>query len=175
MGSIVPTGTLVWGIQLPIQMHSRTLREDWELNAPVADLVAVAKAAEDAGAFFVGVCDHVALPHNDYTAHMSPTWYDTVTTLGYIAAHTTRVRLLSVVLIAAYRHPLVTSKAFATLDHLSGGRAVLGVGAGHTPGEWTSSGRAYPSPGARVDRMIELIEHYSGNGNRVVSCAIGDL
>ena len=157
MGSIVPTGTLAWGIQLPIQMHSRTLREDWELTAPVADLVAVAKAAEDAGAFFVGVCDHVALPHNDYTAHMSPTWYDTVTTLGYIAAHTTRARLLSVVLIAAYRHPLVTSKAFATLDHLSGGRAVLGVGAGHVETEFAALGVDFARRGAITDEAIDAI------------------
>ena len=157
MGSIVPAGTLVWGIQLPIQMHSRTLREDWELGAPVSDLVAVAKAAEDAGAFFVGVCDHVALPENDYTRHMSPTWYDTVATLGFLAAHTTDVRLLSVVLIPAYRHPLVTSKAFATLDHLSGGRAILGVGAGHVEAEFAALGIDFAQRGAITSEAVDAI------------------
>ena len=83
MGSIVPAGQLVWGTQMPIQMHSLSRREEWEPAAPVRELVAVAKAADDAGAFFVGVCDHVALPYDAYTEKMSPTWYDTVATLGY--------------------------------------------------------------------------------------------
>ena len=59
---------------------------------------------------------------------MSTTWYDTVATLGFVAALTQRIRLLSYVWVAPYRHPLVTAKAFATLDALSGGRALLGLG-----------------------------------------------
>ena len=157
MASIVPAGLLAWGIQLPIQMQSRTLREEWELTAPVADLVAAAKAADDAGAFFVSVCDHVALPHNDYTAHMSPTWYDPISTLGFLAAHTANVRLLSSVLIPAYRHPLVTAKAFATLDHLSGGRAILGVGAGHVQAEFEALGLDFAARGATTNEAIDAI------------------
>ncbi len=157
MGSIVPTGRLVWGTQMPIQMHSLSRREEWEPAAPVRDLVAVAKAADDAGAFFVGVCDHVALPNNDYTEKMSPTWYDTVATLGYLAAHTENVRLLSSVVIAGYRHPLVTSKAFSTLDHLSGGRAVLGVGAGHVAGEFEALGVDFAKRGEITNETIDAL------------------
>ena len=72
--SIVPEGGLAYGIQLPIQTLTRTLREPWEEDATVADLVRVAQAAEAAGCGFVGVCDHVAFPENDYTRHMTPTW-----------------------------------------------------------------------------------------------------
>jgi probable F420-dependent oxidoreductase len=157
MGSIVPDGQLVWGTQMPIQMHSISRREDWEPTAPVSDLVRVARAADDAGAFFVGVCDHVALPHNDYTDKMSPTWYDTVATLGYLAAHTARVRLLASVAIAAYRHPLVTSKAFSTLDHLSGGRAVLGMGAGHVVGEFEALGVDFAKRGEITNETIDAV------------------
>lgn len=157
MGSIVPTGRLVWGTQMPIQMHSLSRREEWEPTAPVSDLVRVATAADDAGAFFVGVCDHVALPHNDYTDKMSPTWYDTVATLGYLAAHTQHVRLLASVAIAAYRHPLVTSKAFSTLDHLSGGRAVLGVGAGHVAGEFEALGVDFAKRGEITNETIDAV------------------
>lgn len=157
MGSIVPEGQLVWGMQLPLQSLSKSRREEWEVTAPVSDLVAVARAADEAGAFFLGICDHVALPLTDYTQHMTPTWYDPVATMGYIAAHTTRARVLSSVLIAAYRHPLLTAKAFATLDHLSGGRAILGIGVGHVEAEFDALGVAFAARGSLTNEAIDAI------------------
>lgn len=159
MASIAVPGTLAYGIQLPIQTLSQTITEPWEAEASVADLVAVARAADQAGFAFVGVCDHVALPANDYTAHMSTTWYDTVATLGFVAAHTTTARLLSTVYIAAYRHPLLTAKAFLTLDHLSGGRAILGVGAGHVEGEFAALGVDFATRGSRTNETIDAIRN----------------
>ena len=105
------------GMQLPVQTLTRTLADPWEDTATVADLVTIAQKAEVTGHDFVGVCDHVAIPDNDYAANMTTTWYDTVATLSYLAAHTSIVNLLSVVWIAAYRHPLQTAKSFGTLDH----------------------------------------------------------
>ena len=78
---------------------------------------------------------------------MRTTWYDTVATLSYLAAHTTTVNLLSVVWIAAYRHPLQTAKSFGTLDHLSGGRVIMGVGAGHVEAEFEALGVDYANEG----------------------------
>lgn len=157
MASIVPEGRLVWGIQLPVQQLSATIREPWEVDAGVDDLLAVARTADAAGAFFVGVCDHVALPHEDYTAHMSTTWFDTVATLGFLAAATRHARLLSVVYIAAYRHPLLTSKAFMTLDHLSEGRAILGVGAGHVASEFAALGVPFAERGRITDEVVDAV------------------
>ena len=54
--------------------------------------------------------------------------------------------------------PIALASQVATLDVLSGGRAVLGVGAGHTPAEWLMRGLPHPSPSERVDRMIELAD-----------------
>ena len=155
--SIVPEGGLAYGIQLPIQTLTRTLREPWEEDATVADLVRVAQAAEAAGCGFVGVCDHVAFPENDYTRHMTPTWYDPISTLGFLAAHTSTVRLLSVVFIAAYRHPLVSAKSFLTLDRLSGGRVVVGVGAGHVESEFDALGIDFATRGARTNEAIDAM------------------
>jgi len=155
--SIVPAGSLLCGIQLPIQTLTRTLRETWEETGTVADLVRVARAAEAAGFGFIGVCDHVALPPVDYTKHMTPTWYDPVATLGYLAAATTTVRLLSVVYIAAYRHPLVSAKSFMTLDHLSDGRVILGVGAGHVESEFDALGVDFSTRGARLNESIDAM------------------
>lgn len=69
-----------------------------------------------------------------------------------------RVRLGTYVANAALRDPVQLAVDVATLDHLSGGRAVLGLGAGHTPGEWTASGIAFPSAGARVGRLAEVLD-----------------
>jgi probable F420-dependent oxidoreductase len=155
--SIVPPGALAYGVQLPIQSHSRTIREDWELDGTVDDLVAAAKAADAAGFHFVSATDHIALPYNDYTKHMSSTWYDPVATLSFVAAHTTRVRLLTAVYVAAYRHPLSTAKAFLTVDRLSGGRVILGIGAGHVATEFEALGIDFASRGRRTDEAIDAV------------------
>ena len=111
---------------IPIQTLTLNLVDPWEDDATVADLVTVAQKAEATGHSFVGVCDHVAVPDDEYSARMRTTWYDTVATLGWLAALTERVRLMSHVFVLPYRHPLVAAKSFMTLDHLSGGRAIMG-------------------------------------------------
>ena len=162
MAGIAPAGGVIYGMQLPIQMLSETSRVPWELDATVEDLVTVAQRAEATGHSFVGVCDHVAIPDNDYAAHMSTTWYDTVATLGYLAAHTTSVHLLSVVWIAPYRHPLLTAKSFTTLDYLSGGRVILGVGAGHVEAEFQALGVNFHERGKLLDESIDAVRSTFG-------------
>jgi probable F420-dependent oxidoreductase len=76
--------------------------------------------------------------------------------LAAAAAVTERIALGTCVVNAGVWEPLALANEVATLDVVSGGRAILGIGAGHTPQEWTASGRAFPSAGARVGRMIEL-------------------
>lgn len=78
--------------------------------------------------------------------------------LAAAAAVTERITLGTCVLNAGMWEPVALASEVATLDVVSGGRAALGVGAGHTPAEWTSTGRPYPSPGARVERMVELVD-----------------
>ena len=136
---VVPEGQLVFGMQLPVQAQSEMFVADWERTAGPDELIGIVRKADETGFFYVGVCDHVAIPE-DRTAAMGTTWYDTIATLGLIAGCTTRVRLLSHVWVPAYRHPLVSAKAFATLDHLSKGRVIIGVGAGHVVNEFASRG-----------------------------------
>lgn len=148
----------MFGVQLPIQTLTRTLVDPWEDEATVADLATVAQTADELGFGFVGVCDHVAIPDNDYAARMTTTWYDTISTLSYLAALTERTRLLSVVLVAAYRHPLQIAKAFGTLDHLSGGRAILGVGAGHVEAEFEALDIDFSTRGRRLDEILTAVK-----------------
>jgi len=154
--AIVPEGTVAWGLQLPVQAQSTIFVEPWEAEAGVEDLLAVAQAADRAGALYVGVCEHVAIPRPlDET--MGATWYDPVATLGFLAGHTTSVRLLSHVLALPYHHPLAVAKAFATLDRLSGGRAILGVGAGHVEGEFALLGLDFAARGRHVEAALPAI------------------
>ena len=157
MSAINAGDSWTFGIQLPIQTLTRTLVDPWEDEASVADLVTIAQRCDAAGYGFIGVCDHVAIPDNDYASHMTTTWYDTVATLGFLAAHTARTRLVSTVFVAAYRHPLATANAFATLDHLSGGRAVLGVGAGHVEAEFEALGIDFTTRGRRLDEILDAV------------------
>src|SRR5438874_1528092 len=118
---IVPPGRLSYGMQLPVQAQSKTIAQPWETGCGREALAAIARKADEAGFWYVGVCDHIAIPRA-VAPRMTTTWFETVATLGWLSAITSNVRLLSQVLVTAYRHPLVTAKAFMTLDELSGGR-----------------------------------------------------
>ena len=156
MVRILPEGRLVYGMQLPVQALSAVFAEGWETEAGPVQLLSVARAADRLGFFYVACCDHVAIPVRLADA-MSTTWYDPVATLSYVAAATTRVRLLSHVAVAALRHPLALAKQYATLDHLSGGRLILGVGAGHVREEFDALGVDFARRGPVLDEAIDAL------------------
>ena len=156
MASIVPAGHLVYGMQLQVQSQSRLYAEAWEGDAGRDELAAIARKADEGGFFYVAVCDHVAIP-KPLDERMNTVWYDTVATLAWLAGITTNVRLLSHVFVVAYRHPLVTAKSFMTLDELSGGRAILGVGTGHVEREFELLGADFAARGRVTDEAIEEI------------------
>jgi alkanesulfonate monooxygenase SsuD/methylene tetrahydromethanopterin reductase-like flavin-dependent oxidoreductase (luciferase family) len=139
MAPIVPAGKVVYGMQLPVQAQSKYFVEPWEIEAGPAEMLAVAKAADESGFFYIGVCDHVAIP-DDLSPKMGAVWYDTIAALGWLAGQTTQTRLLSTVFNLAYRHPLVSAKSFSTLDLLSGGRVIVGLGVGHVEKEFAALG-----------------------------------
>ena len=157
MPPIVPSGSVVFGIQLPVQAQSKYFVEPWELGAGPAEVAAVAQAADRAGFFYVAVCDHVAIP-DDLAPRMSSVWWDTIATLGWLAGLTSRTRLLSSVFNLTYRHPLVAAKSFATLDYISQGRALVGVGAGHVEKEFAALGVDFDNRGRLLDEALEVFD-----------------
>ena len=144
------------GIQLPVQSQSTIYVDPWETTAGPTDLAAVARQADESGFLYVAVCDHMAIPRRLADA-MGTTWYDPVATLGWLAALTTRVQLLSHVYIAAQRHPLRTAKEFSTLDVLSGGRVIIGVGAGHVNEEFDAVGVDFDHRGSALDEALAAL------------------
>ncbi|MEU5809733.1 LLM class F420-dependent oxidoreductase [Streptomyces sp. NPDC047718] len=156
MARVFPEGRLVYGMQLPIQSQSTLYAEAWEASAGPADLAEVARAADRAGFGYVATCDHVAIPRR-LAGPMSTIWYDPVATLAFLAGVTERVRLLSHVAILGLRHPLLGAKQYATVDHLSGGRLILGVGAGHVREEFEALGVDFAGRGALLDETLDAL------------------
>lgn len=148
--------SFTYGIQLPVQSQSTIYAEAWEADAGPADLVEIARTADRSGFDYIASCDHVAIPRRLASA-MSTVWYDPVATLGFLAGVTERVRLLSHVAVVGLRHPLVTAKQYATLDHLSGGRLILGVGAGHVQEEFEVLGVDFERRGAVLDECVDAL------------------
>lgn len=160
---------LAIGMQLPIQSQSTIYAQPWEAESGPNELESVVRAADRSGFDYVAVCDHIAIP-DEQVASMNPVWYDTVATLSWIAGFTERVRLLSHVYVPAYRHPAAVVKAWSTLDTLSGGRAILGVGVGHVAGEFELLGVDHSARGQLTDEALRTIRSgfatgRVGNGN----------
>jgi F420-dependent oxidoreductase-like protein len=120
-----------------------------------SELLRLVRAAEDAGLDTVWVADHLiqADPSSTPDAEM----LEAYTTLGYLAAQTTRVRLGTMVTAATYRPASLLVKAVTTLDVLSGGRAWLGLGAGYQQDEAQAMDLPLPPVGERFERLEELL------------------
>jgi len=119
------------------------------------DLARIAGAADAAGVDRVSVMDHVWQigPHGPVEQDM----LEAYTTLGFLAAHTSRVKLLTLVTGVTYRDPGLLAKAVTTLDVLSGGRAWLGIGAAWNEEEHRGLGVPYPPVAERFERLEETL------------------
>ena len=131
----------------------------WPGGTPVlgTELVRIARAADEAGVDTVWVADH--LLQADPTAAPGQTeMLEAYTTLGFLAAHTQRVRLGTMVTGVTFRPPALLVKAVTTLDVLSGGRAWLGVGAGYQQDEAQAMGLPLPPAAERFQRLEETLQ-----------------
>jgi alkanesulfonate monooxygenase SsuD/methylene tetrahydromethanopterin reductase-like flavin-dependent oxidoreductase (luciferase family) len=113
-----------------------------------------ARRAEARGFASVGVIGRVAYPA-----------YEELTTLAAVAAVTERVRLLTTVLIAPLRDPVMLAKQAATVDRICSGRLVLGVGVGMRPDDFDVTGTTFGDRGRRFDAMLETMHEVWGDGS----------
>lgn len=116
---------------------------------------AIAQAAEESGFTAVSVMDHFhqIAPQGDPQEPM----LESYTTLGALAASTSRVRLLTLVAGITYHNPAHLAKEVTTLDVISQGRAIMGVGAGWYEEEHRAYGFDYPPVGRRLDRLEDAL------------------
>src|SRR5215475_9642840 len=139
-----------YGIVTPIVLLNPRVANEWETNATVADLVAIAKTADRLGYHHLTASNHVAIPHAASTRRGRRYW-DPAVTLGFLAAATEQIQLATYVLVLGYHHPLEIVKRYGTLDVVSGGRLVLGLGVGSLKEEFELLGAAFADRGPRGD------------------------
>jgi F420-dependent oxidoreductase-like protein len=120
------------------------------------ELATVARAADDAGFEFLAVMDHFF-----QIGAVGPAEHEMLeayTTLGYLAACTSRAKLLTLVTGTVYRYPAVLAKIVTTLDVLSAGRAWLGIGAAWNEAEARGLGIPFPPVAERFERLEETLQ-----------------
>ena len=121
-----------------------------------ASLRGWAQFAEETGFHFLMISDHVAVTADVQEAFPAP-FYDPFVSLGLFAALTNRIEIGTTVTILPYRHPLLTARMAANIDQLSGGRLILGVGAGWARQEFAALGVPFTQRGALASEYLEVI------------------
>ena len=117
-----------------------------------------ATLAEALGYPFVMVSDHVAITPDVQAEYPAP-FYDPFVTLAWLAGSTSEIELGTTVAVLSYRHPLQVASMSQTIDRLSGGRFILGVGVGWAKKEFTALGVPFEKRGAITDDYLAAIYH----------------
>jgi probable F420-dependent oxidoreductase len=133
-----------------------SLLNNWGV-ADVQALVDLASRADELGLDSVWVHDHVFNVGHVFDRIGGKPYYEPLTLLSFVAARTRRVRLGTSVLVLPYHNPIRLAKAAATLDVLSGGRLVMGVGVGLIQQEMEAMGSAFAERGAITDEAIAVM------------------
>ncbi|MEO6794790.1 MAG: TIGR03619 family F420-dependent LLM class oxidoreductase [Mycobacterium sp.] len=144
------------GLSTPVVVQTPGIASTWERGADIDDLARIAKVADELGFDYLTCSEHVAVPLDQGEGRGFVYW-DPVATLAFLAAHTARIRLATSIVVLGYHHPLEIVKAYGTLDRISGGRVVLGVGVGSIEEEFAMLNSSWPDRGARADDAIRAL------------------
>lgn len=144
------------GLSTPIVMQVPGLASAWERGGTVDSLAEIASTADELGFDHLTCAEHIAIAV-DESAGRGLTYWDPLSTLAFLAAHTTRIKLTTSVLVLGYHHPLEIAKRYGTLDMLSGGRLVLGVGVGSLSSEFELLSAPFEGRGERADDAIAAL------------------
>lgn len=128
----------------------------WERHASIAELTRIAESADRLGYHHLVCSEHVAVPEAE-TERRGSRYWDPLATFGFLAAHTTRIRFATNVLVLPYHHPLEIAKRYGTLDVVSGGRVILGVGVGTLKEEFDLIDAPFDDRGPRSDDALAAL------------------
>jgi probable F420-dependent oxidoreductase len=128
----------------------------WEDRGTIEDVARIATEAEALGYDFLSCAEHFALPIR-VAAALGRGYWDPLSTLGFLAARTRHIRLATHVIVLGYHHPLEVLSCYGTLDRISGGRLILGVGIGGVEAEFVALGLKFEERGAVADDALRAL------------------
>jgi probable F420-dependent oxidoreductase len=154
---------LALGVHTPIVIQTPGGHARWEEGAGPEDLRKLVVAADALGYQHLTCSEHFAVPSREQKWRGVVYW-DPVATLSWMASITSRILLATNVVVIGYHHPLELLKSYGTLDRLSGGRLVLGVGVGTLREEFDLLGSPFGDRGLRSDESLAAIRAGWGKG-----------
>jgi len=171
-------------IHTPVVVRLPRAHSTWEETAGIAELAEIARAGDRLGYDHLTCAEHVGVPV-EVTQVRGGTYWDPLATFGYLSACTQRIRFATNVLVLGYHHPLAIAKRYGTLDVVSGGRLILGLGVGSLREEFELLGAAFGDRGPRGDDAIRALRaslskrepsyrgtHYQYEGFVIDPCAL---
>jgi probable F420-dependent oxidoreductase len=172
------------GIATPVVTNVAGAALTWEKDATIEDIGRIAETADRLGYHHLTCSEHIGIPSSEAPRRGSRYW-DPLATFGYVSARTVQIRLVTMTLVLGYHHPLAIVKRYGTLDHVSSGRVILGVGVGSLKAEFDLLGAPFDDRGARGDDALRALraalatnepvyegEYYSFGGLTVDPCAL---
>jgi len=146
-----------FGTSIPGLTSMPSSAEPWQDKVTQQDILRVAQKADDLGYDSLSVPDHV-IAVKEEMGYLGPRWPDAVSTVAFLAGATKRIRVYNSVLVLPYYNPVILAKAFATMDFLSGGRIILGIGVGHVERESTVLNVPYEERGPMTDEYLRIMK-----------------
>ncbi len=172
------------GIITPVLTVLPRAHAQWEETATFADIVAIVQDADRLGYHHCTCSEHVGVPV-EVAQVRGGRYYDPLATFGALSALTTSIRFAAHVLVLGYHHPLAIAKRYGTLDVVSGGRAIVGVGVGSLREEFELLGAPFDDRGDRGDDAMRALraalsqrepeyhgKYYDFSGFLVDPCAV---
>jgi probable F420-dependent oxidoreductase len=144
------------GIATPVVTNVAGSALEWEKDATVEDIGLVAETADRLGYHHMTCSEHIGLPSTE-TGRRGARYWDPLATFGYASARTKQIRFATMTLVLGYHHPLEIVKRYGTLDHVSNGRVILGVGVGSLKEEFDLLGAPFEDRGARGDDALRAL------------------
>ncbi len=171
-------------VATPVVTNLAGAHARWEKSGTIDDIGRIAQVADRLGYHHLTCSEHIGVPAAEAPRRGARYW-DPLSTFGYVAARTERIRMVTFVLVLGYHHPLEIVKRYGTLDHVSGGRVILGVGVGSLKEEFDLIGAPFEDRGARADDALKALrsalpsnnprydgEYYHFGGLTVDPCAL---
>jgi probable F420-dependent oxidoreductase len=144
------------GIVTPVLTMLPRAHARWEEDASFADVIAVVQEAERLGYHHCTCSEHVGVPV-DTARVRGGRYFDPLATFGALSAVTSTIRFATHVLVLGYHHPIAIAKRYGTLDAVSGGRLILGVGVGSLREEFELLGAPFRDRGERADASMRAL------------------